>query len=206
MNPFEQGTANYLSEQQRQSIKKKHIGIGGAGGLGSNIAVLLVRSGFTHFEIIDHDIIEPSNLNRQHYNLDDLARPKVHAIKEHLLKINPSSDITTHQIKWTISNANHFFTDCDFVIEAFDAAKTKQLFVEHYQTKASYVISGSGLAGRSSVKILQIKKLKNIYIVGDYQTAVDEKHPPLAPRVTQCAAIMAGIVLNLSLNNAPNDP
>jgi sulfur carrier protein ThiS adenylyltransferase len=58
MNPFEQGLLRYLTKEQLAIIQKQHIGIGGAGGLGSNVAMILTRSGFKHFQIIDSDIID----------------------------------------------------------------------------------------------------------------------------------------------------
>ena len=58
------------------------IGIGGAGGLGSNVAVNLVRSGITDIKIADFDVIEQSNLNRQFYFRDQIGQNKVNALYE----------------------------------------------------------------------------------------------------------------------------
>ena len=62
MNIFEQGLLKYLKPEQLALIQSKKIGIGGAGGLGSNCAMMLVRSGFKNLEIIDQDVIDASNL------------------------------------------------------------------------------------------------------------------------------------------------
>ena len=69
MNVFEQGLLRYLKPEQLTLIQSKRIGLGGAGGLGSNCAMMLVRSGFKHLEIIDQDVIDASNLNRQQFFL-----------------------------------------------------------------------------------------------------------------------------------------
>ncbi len=65
MNIFEQGLLKYLKPEQLTLIQSKKVGIGGAGGLGSNCAMILTRSGFKHLEIVDQDLIDASNLNRQ---------------------------------------------------------------------------------------------------------------------------------------------
>lgn len=67
MNSFEKGLSDYIGHDRLSKIQQIKIGIAGAGGLGSNCAFNLVRSGFTKFKIVDFDLVEPSNLNRQFY-------------------------------------------------------------------------------------------------------------------------------------------
>ena len=71
------------------------VGIAGAGGLGSNCAWMLVRSGFTDFVIVDHDRVEASNLNRQFFFARQVGMPKVQALSENLLAINPDVKVMT---------------------------------------------------------------------------------------------------------------
>lgn len=70
MNMFVEGLGRYFSGEQLERIRRVKVGIAGAGGLGSNCAFNLVRSGFSDFVICDFDIVEPSNLNRQFYFAD----------------------------------------------------------------------------------------------------------------------------------------
>jgi len=60
-------------------------------------------------------------------------------------------------------------------------------------------VSGNGLAGISSLKNFEVKRVGRIYIVGDRKTGVSKTHPPLAPSVTACASLMAQIILRASL-------
>ena len=69
------------------------IGIAGAGGLGSNVALNLVRSGIDAFRIVDFDCVEASNLNRQFYFRDQIGRPKVEALRENLQRIRPEVEV-----------------------------------------------------------------------------------------------------------------
>ena len=67
-------------QQVFDTLAKAHVGIAGLGGLGSNIAMMLARSGVGHLLLIDFDSVEPSNLNRQHYMVSHLGMPKSEAI------------------------------------------------------------------------------------------------------------------------------
>ncbi|MEG1066035.1 MAG: ThiF family adenylyltransferase, partial [Erysipelotrichaceae bacterium] len=58
-------TVNYLS--------KAHVGIAGCGGLGSNVAIMLARSGVKHLTLVDFDVVEITNLNRQAFRLSQLG-------------------------------------------------------------------------------------------------------------------------------------
>lgn len=199
MNTFEQGLLKYLTPEQLTLIQSQRIGIGGAGGLGSNTAMMLVRSGFKHFEIVDQDVIDASNLNRQQYYLDEIGQDKVTVTRNRLLAINPGLEITIHKTQWTPANGQAYFAHCHFIIEAFDAAQWKYQFVDYYHTRVPVMVSGVGMAGLLEKKPLCIKKVGNVYFVGDLNTDSALGHPPMAPRVTACAAMMAEIVLDLTL-------
>lgn len=202
LNAFEQGLLRYLSKDQLATIQAKRVGIGGAGGLGSNAAMILVRSGFKNIEILDQDVIDASNLNRQQYFYDEIGLPKVEVTKKRLLDINPDANIIIHQTKWTEDNAEQFFKGADFIVEAFDVLDFKFRFAEYYRTHFAVVISGVGMAGLLEKKPMTVKKIGNLYICGDRTTNSHDGHPPMAPRVTQCAAMMAEVILDLTLGIA----
>ena len=203
MNIFEQGLLKYLKPEQLALIQSKKVGIGGAGGLGSNCAMVLVRSGFKNLEIIDQDVIDASNLNRQQYFTAEIGSPKVEMLKKRLLEINPDANILIHQTKWHEGNAENFFKGYDYIVEAFDVADFKYRFVQYYAPRFAVVVSGVGMAGLTQKKPMTVKKIGNIYICGDRTTDSAQGHPPMAPRVTQCAAMMAEIILDLTLNLNP---
>lgn len=203
MNAFETGLLKYLTPEQLAAIQSKKIGLGGAGGLGSNCAMMLVRSGFKNLEIIDKDVIDASNLNRQQYFIDEIGLDKTAVTKKRLLDINPDAAVTAHKLHWEESLGDRFFKDADFIIEAFDAAEWKHRFVQYYAPRARVIISGVGMAGLTQKQPMSIKKIGNIYICGDRTTNSHDGHPPMAPRVTQCAAMMAEIVLDLTLELKP---
>ena len=199
MNILEQGLLKYLKPQQLSLIQSKKIGIGGAGGLGSNCAMMLVRTGFKHLEIIDQDIIDASNLNRQQYFSNEVGLVKVEVTKKRLLDINPDATILIHQTQWNEDSGESFFKGFDFIVEAFDVVDWKYRFVQYYAPRFPVVISGVGMAGLIEKQPMSVKKVGNIYICGDRSTDSHQGHPPMAPRVTQCAALMAELILDLTL-------
>lgn len=199
MNTFENGLLKYLSEDQLNTIQSKRIGIGGAGGLGSNVAMMLVRSGFKKIDIVDKDVIDASNLNRQQYFIDEIGQPKVDITRKRLLDINPSLDLRVYHREWNEKEAEQLFFNCQFIVEAFDVADWKYRFVQYYQKRCDVIVSGNGMAGLLDKKPMMVKRLGNLFLVGDGQTNSHDGHPPMAPRVTQCAAMMAEIVLDVTL-------
>lgn len=82
----------YLSEDNQKKIKSYRVLLAGA-SIGSNIAEILLRIGFESLTIVDGDIVEDSNLNRQNYSYSDIGLPKVEALKDRLLSINANAQI-----------------------------------------------------------------------------------------------------------------
>lgn len=197
MNDFEKGLEKYLDPEQLKSAGRTKIGIAGCGGLGSNIANILVRTGFKDFELIDHDVIEASNLNRQNYNLDEIGVSKVETTAKKLIAVNPDIYIMTKMLRLDESNIAGQFSDRDIIFEAFDRAASKKLFLETFGNSGKLLIMGSGMAGISNERQIKVRKAKeNVYIVGDEESDIANGLPPLAPRVIACAAMMAGVALD----------
>jgi sulfur carrier protein ThiS adenylyltransferase len=189
----------YYTEKELQIIQNTKIGIAGAGGIGSNIANILVRSGFKNFEILDHDIVEISNLNRQQYFLNDIGKHKVDALEENLKKINPEIIVKKHKIELTRKNAKDFFQNANILFEAFDNIKSKKIMLEEFGNTETTLISCNGMAGISNKTEIKIRKINDkLYLVGDEISCIS-KAPPFAPRVTACAALMASIAFENTL-------
>ncbi|CAI2769180.1 HesA/MoeB/ThiF family protein [Flavobacterium collinsii] len=109
----------YISPEEQELIKNTPILLGGA-GIGSAIAECLLRLGFETLTIIDGDVVELSNLNRQNYTENNIAQPKVEALKERLLSINSQAKITIHNCFLTPENVGDYITDHKIAINALD--------------------------------------------------------------------------------------
>lgn len=196
MNFFYEALGRYLTIAQLEKIRRTKIGIAGAGGLGSNCAQLLIRTGFCQFIILDFDRLEASNLNRQFYFSDQLGEVKVKALKDNLLRINPDAKINIREEKLTPENAATVFSECDVVVEAFDRPEYKRLLVETYLPTGKFLVAASGLAGWGDSDRIKVNKRKeNFYIVGDLRAAIGPDCPPLAPCVQIAAAKQADLIV-----------
>ncbi|MCF6365631.1 MAG: sulfur carrier protein ThiS adenylyltransferase ThiF [Bacteroidales bacterium] len=189
-------------EEIKHTLKYKIVGIAGAGGLGSNCAVALARSGIGKLIIADFDVVSESNLNRQYYFYNQIGQIKVYALKDNLECINPDVKVNIHNIKIDKDNFNCIFSECDIIVEAFDKAEEKEMLIETILTKFpdKPIISGLGMAGYGNNDSLHSRKIDNLYICGDEKTEISEDNPPLAPRVGIVANMQANIVLDILLN------
>ncbi|MDR6759850.1 molybdopterin/thiamine biosynthesis adenylyltransferase [Flavobacterium sp. 2755] len=109
----------YITPEEQEIIKNTPILLGGA-GIGSVIAECLLRLGFETLTIIDGDVVELSNLNRQNYIEKNISQPKVEALKERLLSINSNAKITIHNCFLTPENVEEYITDYKIAINALD--------------------------------------------------------------------------------------
>ncbi len=190
----------YLSHSQLERIEKTRVGIAGAGGLGSNCAVNLVRCGFTRFVIADFDRVEPSNLNRQFFFADQIGREKVIALRENLERIAPLEEIKTLFVKISPENVKEIFADCGIIIEAFDNAESKSMLVNGLMSEDRFIVAASGVAGYGNSDRIKTRRINSgLVIVGDMETEVSGDNPPLSPRVNIAAAKMADAVLEFVL-------
>lgn len=196
MNEFEKGLGRYLKTGQLLKIQAKKIGIAGAGGLGSNIAHALVRTGFKDFMLVDNDSIEPSNLNRQNYYIDEIGWPKIDMLSKRLRQINPDVQIQAFKIRLDSENVFKYFDDRDIIFEAFDGAASKKMLLEAYGNSSKFLVFGCGMAGIANINEIKIKKIKpSVYFVGDSVSEASIENPPLAPRVMACASLMASVAV-----------
>lgn len=197
MNQAERGIALYIGEDRLRYLQSITVGIAGAGGLGSNCAMHLVRSGFRRFVLIDFDRVDESNLNRQAYRLDQVGQIKVMALSKNMLAVNPDLDLDLRTVTVTPDNMEALFMECDVVVEAFDDPLFKKALVETFLPTDKLVVSASGIGGTGNADALITRKIRdNFYMVGDMETECSMDNPPLSPKVTIAAAKQADVVLN----------
>ena len=186
-------------------LKDKKVGIAGCGGLGSNCAVALARSGVGTLVVVDFDVISESNLNRQYYFYSQIGLKKAPVLKENILTINPAVRVIDHDLKLTPGNITGIFGDCDVVVEAFDLAGEKEMFIstmtEQFPDKP--LVIGLGMAGYGHTNMVHYRKLGNIRICGDEQTEISCETPPIAPRVGMVASMQANVVVGILLGESP---
>ena len=175
-------------------LKKSSIVIAGLGGLGSNIAINLARIGVGRIKIIDFDIVEPSNLNRQQYNINQIGMKKVDALEENINNINPFISLEKADVYISKDNIYELFNGFDVIIEAFDNPVCKKMLIEECLTlfPNSFIIGASGVAGFFSTDLVKKKRIgKNCLIIGDFENEAGTYMGLMAPRVAAIANIQA---------------
>lgn len=182
-------------------LKSSHIPICGAGGLGSHIAISLARLGIGALTIIDKDVVDITNLGRQAYEMTDLGKPKVTALKEILHRINPFIQVTAVHTTIDSSNYDKYLKGFPYIIEAFDSPENKAELTSYVLTHylKTTIIGASGVSGYDHPNTVTTKELFSRY----YQTGDGHSESALgllAPRVMLCAAHEATMLLHLLLS------
>lgn len=183
-------------------FKNARVGIAGAGGIGSNLALNLARVGVGNIHIIDFDNVELVNLNRQNFFLSDVGRLKIEALKEKILAINPFINVVCQNIKITPQNAIEIFQNDEIVCEAFDDENAKSMFVDailsNYDDK--FVVASSGMAGYKIRDEFGVKSFgSRLFVCGDFSDDDIYEYGVMSPKVCMCAALCANVVVNLIL-------
>ena len=186
-----------------ERLAHARVGVAGAGGMGSHVATALVRSGVGSVVVADFDRVDGSNLFRQCYLPSDVGRPKVEALRDHLLAIEPDLDIEVHDVTVGPSNACSLFGGCDVVCECFDLPEAKAMLVESILSGTDVpVVSCSGMAGfGSSNSIVTERRMSRLYMCGDGESDSSDGPGLTAARVMVCAGHAANMTLRLILGH-----
>ena len=187
-------------EELHKRFSSATVAVCGLGGLGSNIATALVRSGIGKLLLIDFDCVDVTNLHRQQYKASQIGRYKAEALAENLLEIAPYTEIHTVTVKITEENFAELLKEADIVCEAFDHAESKAMLVNGVleQLPHCYLVAASGMAGMNTPNTIRTRKImKRFYLCGDEVSEAADSIGLVAPRVMLCAAHQAHTVLRI---------
>jgi len=181
-----------------EKIKGATVGIAGLGGLGSAVVVALARIGVGRLILADFDVVEPSNLNRQQYFIDQIGLTKAKALETNLQRINPYVQYEAHCVCVSPENIEELFGGVDVLVEAFDRADQKAMLLQSF--KGAPIVAASGLAGYGSGETIGIRRMGGrVYVVGDLETGAAPGCGLMAPRVGIAAHMQANVVLRILL-------
>lgn len=158
-------TGLLFGEDSMEKLEKASVAIFGIGGVGSYAAEALVRSGVGKITLVDYDIIDITNLNRQiHANLNTVGREKTEVMKERLLSINSDLDIKIINGKYSEDNKEIFFEeDYDYIIDAIDMISSKLSLIENSKSKNIKVISCMGAGNKLMPDRLKVNDIYETY-------------------------------------------
>ena len=191
----------------KDKLRSSSVGIAGLGGLGSNAAMALARSGIGRLVIVDFDEVEESNLNRQAYDLDQVGMRKTEALSLNIVKVNPHVNVTAFHLMLEPGNMAEPFSQVDVVIEALDEAETKARFIE--EMAAAYpdkpIIAASGVAGNHGAERVRLRRSGDLHLVMDEQAPSCHDSIVLAPKVGLFASWQAALALEILLEGLNAD-
>lgn len=184
-------------------LKHAVVAIAGLGGLGSNVAVALARLHVGKLILADFDCVDVSNLNRQHYFIDQVGMHKVDALTANLRRINNEIELEGHKVRLTPDKIVELFKDAHVIAECFDRADQKQMITETVLTQMERVpvVTVSGLAGYGRSNAIQSRRLsKRLVIIGDLESGIGPGVPLTAPRVGIAAYHQANAIAELLID------
>ena len=200
---YRRALAERIGREAADALEGSTVGIAGLGGLGSNIALLLARSGVGRLVIADFDTVELSNIHRQGYPLSSIGMRKTDAVAKEIERINPWCTVEKHDIRLDRDNVS-VFGGCDVVCEALDDAGQKIMLIESLSSMGKRIVSGNGMAGMGDANSIVTRKAGNsLYICGDGSSDVKETGSLSASRVAVCAAHQANAAIRLLLGMEP---
>jgi len=174
----------------------------GLGGLGSPVAVALARIGIGRLILADFDLIEPSNLNRQQYFVEQIGLKKTEALKDNITRINPYVRIELVDDRLTEDNIPLYFKNVDVLAECFDDPVMKACALRAFrvQMTASGYVGASGMAGYGENNTIVTREIfPQVFLVGDGTSAAGAGQGLMAPRVGIVAHHQANQILRIIL-------
>ena len=126
MNPFSR-TQLLLGQPAMEKLKNARVAVFGLGGVGSYTVEALARSGVGALDLVDHDTVSLTNINRQLLATHStLGMSKTEAAKNRVLDINPACRVTVHETFYGPDTAQLFdFTQYDYIVDAIDTVTAK---------------------------------------------------------------------------------
>jgi molybdopterin/thiamine biosynthesis adenylyltransferase/rhodanese-related sulfurtransferase len=112
----------------QKKLKSASVLLVGAGGLGSPVALYLAAAGIGKLGLVDFDVVDQSNLQRQVlYSTNDVARPKLQSAADRLRSINPNIEVESYETRLTSENALDIFRAYDVIVDGTDNFPTRYL-------------------------------------------------------------------------------
>lgn len=162
MKQWQQRTATLLGETALERLAQARVAVLGLGGVGGSAAEALVRAGVGHLLVVDKDVFDLTNLNRQLLaTLPQVGRPKVDVAKERFLSINPQLHFEGVQTFYLPENSVFLMNFCpDYVIDAIDTVTAKLFLAQDCTAAGVPLITCLGTGNRLDPSKLRIGPLE----------------------------------------------
>lgn len=162
-NKFER-TIQAIGETAFERLQKVRVILFGVGGVGGWCAEALVRTGLLHLTIVDFDVVNPSNINRQVVaTTANIGEPKVEAMRKRLLEINPEADITALPLRYPCATLEILdFNQFDYVIDAIDSVPDKALLLQRATDSSAKVFASMGAGRKTDTSAIRVSEFRKV--------------------------------------------
>ena len=152
-----------LVENKFDNISNLSILILGVGGVGGYVVESLARCGVSHITIVDHDVVDITNINRQIVALhSSIGLKKVDVLKKRILDINPNCEVEVFDLFYKVECKDIIFNKkYDYVIDCCDTIKSKEIIIQEALKRNYKIISSMGAGFKFDPSKIKIDKLKN---------------------------------------------
>ncbi|WP_298073195.1 tRNA threonylcarbamoyladenosine dehydratase [uncultured Bacteroides sp.] len=169
MEDWKQRTRLLLGEEKNERLRQAHVLVVGMGGVGAYAAEMLCRAGVGRLTLVDADIVQPTNINRQLPALHStLGQPKVEVLAARFRDINPDVELTILPVFLKDENIPQLLdaTRYDFVVDAIDTLAPKcHLIVEALRRRIK-IISSMGAGAKSDITQIRFADIWDTYHCG----------------------------------------
>ena len=158
-----QRTELLIGSENLEKLKKSNVIVFGLGGVGGATVEALVRAGIGNLSIVDFDIIDITNLNRQLVATQSVVgKPKVEAARERILAIRSDINLTVYQEKFLKENSDLFFKDktYDYIVDAIDLVTPKLDLIELATNLKIPIISSMGTGNKINPVMFEVADIK----------------------------------------------
>ena len=157
-----------LGRDALERLRRSCVLVAGLGAVGSYAVEALARSGVGRFRLVDFDVVQPSNINRQLFaTWETVGRSKADVAKERIATINPSAQVDTRQILINDKTLPSLFADDwtsppDFVVDAIDSLGPKVALIAEVTRRRLPLISSMGAALRFDASLVRVGRLTDV--------------------------------------------
>ena len=149
MNPYSR-TEFLLGKASMDKLNKARVAVFGLGGVGGYVAEALSRSGIGALDLVDHDTISQTNINRQILaTVDTVGMDKTEAAAKRVKAINPDIQVRGRKTFYLPETAGEFdFTEYDYVVDAIDTVTGKMMLIQAAKDAGTPIISSMGTGNK----------------------------------------------------------
>lgn len=169
INNWKERTTLLFGEEKMERLKNAHVLVVGLGGVGAYAAEMICRAGVGKMTIVDGDIVQPSNINRQLPAVHStIGQSKAELMTKRLMDINPQLDLTALSVFLKDESIPELLdsTNPDFVVDAIDTLSPKCYLISNALKRRIKIVSSMGAGAKTDITQVRFADIKDTYHCG----------------------------------------